>query len=85
MIGHRSSHQASSNLACRKLVQNVAFAFVWLAAFLAVAALIWIIGYVMVQGVQETNLQFLTTRPMGSVTGEGGCLQPLSLLSIWWC
>jgi len=79
MIGHRSLvigrwslPRASGNLARRKLDQNVAFAFVWLAAFLAVAALIWIIGYVMVQGVQVINLEFLTTRPMGGMTGEGG-------------
>jgi phosphate transport system permease protein len=68
----RAAQQTSGNLARRKLTQNVAFAFVWLAAFVAVAALIWIIGYVMVQGVQEINLEFLTTRPKGGVTGEGG-------------
>jgi phosphate transport system permease protein len=43
-----------------------------LAGFLAVAALVWIIGYVMVQGVQVINLEFLTTRPAGGVSGEGG-------------
>jgi phosphate transport system permease protein len=54
------------------LAQNVAFAFFWLAGFSAVAALIWIIGYVMVQGVQVIDLEFLTTRPAGGVSGEGG-------------
>jgi phosphate transport system permease protein len=43
-----------------------------LAGFLAVAALIWIIGYVLVQGVQIIDVEFLTTRPAGGVSGEGG-------------
>jgi phosphate transport system permease protein len=64
--------QAASSLARRQLSQRVAFAFVWLAGFLAVAALVWIIGYVMTQGVQMINLEFLTTRPAGGVSGEGG-------------
>jgi phosphate transport system permease protein len=64
--------QATSSLARRQLSQKVAFAFFWLAGFLAVAALVWIIGYVMVQGVRVINLEFLTTRPAGGVSGEGG-------------
>lgn len=64
--------QATSSLARRQLSQRVAFAFFWLAGFLAVAALVWIIGYVMVQGVRVINLEFLTTRPAGGVSGEGG-------------
>jgi phosphate transport system permease protein len=64
--------QATSSLARRQLSQRVAFAFVWLAGFLAVAALVWIIGYVMTQGVQMINLEFLTTRPAGGVSGGGG-------------
>jgi phosphate transport system permease protein len=71
-IKRRTARQPSGNLAHRKLVQKGAFAFFWLAGFLAIAALIWIIGYVMVQGVQMINLEFLTTRPAGGVSGEGG-------------
>ncbi len=63
---------ASGNLFRRKLVQKVAFSLIWLAAFLAVAALLWIIGYVMGQGLKIINLEFLTTRPMGGISGEGG-------------
>ena len=62
----------SSNLARRKLSQRFFFGLIWLAGLLAVAASIWIIGYVMVQGVKVIDLEFLTTRPAGGVSGEGG-------------
>jgi phosphate transport system permease protein len=71
-LERKTAQQASGNLARRKFTQWVAFAFFWLAGFLAIAALVWIIGYVMVQGVQVINLEFLTTRPAGGVSGEGG-------------
>lgn len=60
------------NLARRKLTQTVAFGFAWLAGFLAIAALVWIVGYVVVQGAQVIDVEFLTTRPAGGVSGEGG-------------
>ncbi|MFZ5916205.1 MAG: phosphate ABC transporter permease PstA [Chloroflexota bacterium] len=66
-IGRRTG-----NLMQRKFAQRVAFGLFWLAGFLAVAALVWIVGYVLVQGVQVINLEFLTTRPAGGVSGEGG-------------
>ena len=59
-------------LAWRKAVQSLAFALIWLAGAIAVATMLWIVGYVMVQGVQVINLEFLTTRPAGGVSGEGG-------------
>jgi phosphate transport system permease protein len=71
-LERRTAQQASGNLTHRKFAQRMAFAFFWLAGFLAIAALVWIIGYVMVQGVQVINLEFLTTRPAGGVSGEGG-------------
>jgi phosphate transport system permease protein len=67
-----ATRTGAGNLARRKLNQKIAFFFVWLAAILAVAALIWIVGYVMVQGAQVINLEFLTTRPKGGISGEGG-------------
>ena len=67
-----TARQATGNLARRKLTQKVAFGLAWLSALLAVAVLMWIVGYVMVQGVQVINLEFLTTRPAGGVSGEGG-------------
>lgn len=63
---------ATGNLTRRKLAQKAAFSLIWLAAFLAVAALLWIIGYVMSQGLKIIDLEFLTTRPMGGISGEGG-------------
>jgi phosphate transport system permease protein len=62
----------SSNLRRRKITQTIAFGLVWLSGALAIALLIWIIGYVLVQGAQEVNLEFLTTKPGGGVSGEGG-------------
>lgn len=64
--------RATGNLARRKVTQKVAFGLAWLSAFVAVAALVWIVGYVMVQGVPVVNIEFLTTRPAGGVSGEGG-------------
>jgi phosphate transport system permease protein len=68
----RKAAPARGNLARRKLTQQAAFGFVWLAGLLAVAALTWIVGYVLLQGVKVINLEFLTTRPLGGITGEGG-------------
>jgi phosphate transport system permease protein len=74
----KTEHEADTsahnmkNLARRKLSQKLAFSFFWIAALIAIAALLWIIGYVLFQGVKVINLEFLTTRPMGGITGEGG-------------
>jgi phosphate transport system permease protein len=64
--------QATGNLLRRKFIQNAAFTFIWLTGVFAVAILFWVVGYVLVQGVQVINLEFLTTRPAGGVSGEGG-------------
>jgi len=64
--------QTAGSLGRRKLVQTVAFGFVWLSAFIAIGVLLWIIITVLVQGLQVINLEFLTTRPAGGVSGEGG-------------
>jgi phosphate transport system permease protein len=68
----QSTVSQRSNLFFRKAVQAFAFALFWLAGAIAVAALVWIVGYVMVNGLQQVNLEFLTTRPAGGVSGEGG-------------
>ncbi len=67
-----AARRGSGSLARRKLGQTVAFGLFWLAGLLAVAALLWIVGYVLVEGLQVLNLEFLTTRPKGGVSGEGG-------------
>ena len=68
----QSSVRPRSNLSFRKAVQAFAFGLFWLAGAIAVAALVWIVGYVMVNGLQQVNIEFLTTRPAGGVSGEGG-------------
>jgi phosphate transport system permease protein len=72
--GHRVPHweRSPSNLRYRKATQGIAFALLWLAGIVAVATLIWIVGYILSQGLPALNLEFLTTRPQGGVTGEGG-------------
>ncbi len=60
------------NLARRKLGQKIAFGFVWLTGFIAVAIVVWIIGYVLVRGIKVIDLEFLTTRPQGGLEGKGG-------------
>jgi phosphate transport system permease protein len=67
-----ASGLTAGSVARRKLTQTIAFGFTWLAAFIAVAALVWIVGYVVVQGAQVIDIEFLTTRPAGGVSGEGG-------------
>jgi phosphate transport system permease protein len=66
------SRRSAGNLARRKLSQTIAFGLFWLAGLLAVAALLWIVGYVLVEGFQVIDIEFLTTRPKGGVSGEGG-------------
>ncbi|MBN1314194.1 MAG: phosphate ABC transporter permease PstA [Anaerolineales bacterium] len=65
-------YELSGNLNRRKTIQRIAFGFMWLAGLLTVAALVWIIGYILVNGAQVINLEFLTTQPAGGVSGEGG-------------
>ncbi|MFN2303912.1 MAG: phosphate ABC transporter permease PstA [Anaerolineales bacterium] len=60
------------NLQRNKLHQMMGYGLVWLCGIIAVAVVIWIIGYVLVQGFPLINLEFLTTRPAGGVSGEGG-------------
>ncbi len=60
------------NLRQRKITESIMFGLIWLTGFIAVAVLIWVIGYVMVQGIKVINIEFLTTKPAGGASGEGG-------------
>ena len=60
------------NLKKQNVLQVIGYGLVWLCGLIALAAVFWIIGYVLTQGVQVINLAFLTTRPAGGVSGEGG-------------
>lgn len=59
-------------LAHRQLIQTVVFGIFWLMASVAVGALFYVIGYVVVQGFSELSLEFLLTPPQGGLAGEGG-------------
>jgi len=61
-----------ASLRKRKIQQRIAFGLIWLGGLAAVAMLVWIVGYVMSQGLPVIDLEFLTTRPAGGVSGEGG-------------
>ena len=71
-VARKAMPQAKSNLARRHLAQKVAFALLWLAGLVAVAALLAVVGYVVAQGAQVINLDFLLTPPRGGLSGEGG-------------
>jgi len=64
------------NLHRQKAVQVFGYILVWLCGILAVAAVFWIIGYVLSQGLRVINLEFLTTRP-AVFLARGGCPQRL--------
>ena len=67
-----SRAKSKRNLKRQNMLQVIGFGLVWLCGLIALAAVFWIIGYVLTQGVQVINLAFLTTRPAGGVSGEGG-------------
>jgi phosphate transport system permease protein len=52
--------------------QTLGYILVWACGFAAIATVFWIIGYVLSQGFQVINYEFLFTRPAGGVSGEGG-------------
>ena len=60
------------NLRKRKLTEKIAFGLIWLAGIIAIAALLFIVGYVVSNGFKVIDLEFLTTRPAGGVSGKGG-------------
>jgi phosphate transport system permease protein len=63
---------SSGNLTYRKVIEKIAFGFMWFAGLVAIAVLLWIVLYVIINGAQVVNIEFLTTRPKGGVSGEGG-------------
>jgi phosphate transport system permease protein len=71
-IERESTSRRESNLASRHLSQKIAFALIWLAGLLTVAALLAVVGYVVVQGAKAISLDFLLTPPRGGLSGEGG-------------
>jgi phosphate transport system permease protein len=64
--------EAEFNLAQRNLIQRAAFALLWVAAASAVAVLLGVTGYVILNGARSINAEFLLTPPAGGLGGEGG-------------
>jgi phosphate transport system permease protein len=60
------------NLRKRKIAEKIAFSLIWLAGILAVASMLLIVYYVVSNGLKVIDLEFLTTRPAGGVSGKGG-------------
>lgn len=55
-----------------KISQKLGYLLVWACGFVAIAAVFWIVAYVLREGFQEINYEFLFTRPAGGVSGDGG-------------
>jgi len=55
-----------------KSTQRAAMVFVWGAGAVTMLILLAIIGYVLVQGIPEIGWSFLTTKPEGGLSGDGG-------------
>lgn len=60
-----------------KVTHNVAWGACWMAGILSLLALFVIIGYVFVNGLPAIDIEFLTTNPVGGLSGKGGILSAL--------
>jgi phosphate transport system permease protein len=60
-----------------KNTQKIAWGLCWVAAIIAVGALLVIIGFVVIGGAGEINWEFLSTSPKGGLSGEGGILSAI--------
>lgn len=67
-----SEKKNKQNLKYRNVSQAIAFSFLWLTGAVTIAALVWIVSYVMIHGFSAIDLSFLTTRPEGGLDGGGG-------------
>ena len=67
-----SKAKSKRNLKRQNTLQILGYGLAWLCGLIALATVFWIIGYVLSQGLQVINMAFLTTRPAGGVSGEGG-------------
>ncbi len=66
-----------ASLRVRHLTQNIAFGILWLTGIVAVAVLLAVVGYVMKEGIQVINIEFLTTNPEGGLDAAGGILSTI--------
>ncbi|MFO7917822.1 MAG: phosphate ABC transporter permease PstA [Anaerolineae bacterium] len=63
---------AKASIARRHLIQKIAFGFLWMAGFTAVAVLLAVILYVLLRGGRVIDLEFLITPPQGGLSDVGG-------------
>ncbi|WP_334305890.1 phosphate ABC transporter permease PstA [Caminicella sporogenes] len=68
-----------SKLNKRKLIDNTLKAVMWFSAIFTVGILFWIIGYIVINGIGEIDLKFLTTMP----SGEKGGILPMIVSTIY--
>jgi len=55
-----------------KTTQRLAMVYIWSGGFITVMILLVIIGYVLINGIPELSIEFLTTPPRGGLSAEGG-------------
>jgi len=70
ILASRAESPEQISLARRHLVQKAAFGLLWLSGLTAVAVLLGVIGYVIVQGIPVINLEFLTSSPAGGLSAS---------------
>ncbi len=66
-----------------KLTQTIAFGLCWLAAAIAIAALVFIIGYVFLKGIGAFSWEFVSTDRTGGITGDTGGIRS-SIIGTGW-
>jgi phosphate transport system permease protein len=65
-----------------KLTQKFAWSFIWLSGIIAVLILLFIVGYVLIEGFSVISSEFLLTSPEGGVSGEGGIFSCI-VATVW--
>ena len=68
----RASIGSQEAIVRKQLTQKIVFGLFWLTGLLAVAVLIGVVGYLLIQGAQVISLDFLLTPPQGGLEGKGG-------------
>jgi phosphate transport system permease protein len=71
-VADLAARRARRRVARRKLVNRLMLTLAGAAAVIAVAPLIWIIGYVIIEGAPAINLDFLTREPTPVGVAGGG-------------
>ncbi len=66
-----------------RLTQRVAFSLCWLAALIGIAALVIIVGYVIIKGAGAISWDFLTTDRTGGITQDTGGIRSSIVGTMW--